>query len=394
MTRQLSNYSQPFYEIWLCNNLGKRIALLDKAITLGWIRAAGAVGGIDLVVPDYYPSNFWIPDNSLQFWRTPELSIPPRLTAFGYIEKIQMKEHGGADIIHVSGADQMRLLEGKIVQLKSGHNNYSGPTDDLMKEIVRRNLGSLATDTSRDLTSYGLTVAPDASVGTDITMEASWETVLTSLRDFHATSAVKENGNNETHATYFDLAMVIQNDSVGYRFYTAQDYLGADRSSSSSKPAIFGREWGNMEQPVFEVDFTGEANYIYGLGNSEEKYKFLQLAWVQKGLAALANAPMGRKEKVALIRKIMSKKGLLDGTRAAAHVYRPTVKFTATLKDTPQTRYDIDWGFGDLITTVYRNQIQDGMVSAVGGTVNEIGQEKLVAKMEIHGVQEFITDGS
>jgi hypothetical protein len=394
MTRQVNYYSQPFYEVWLCNNLGKRIALLDRAITFGWMRGAGAVGGIDLIVPDYYPDHFWIPDNSIQYWRTPSLDHPPQLVSFGYVEKIELKEHGGADIVHVSGGDQMRLLEGRAVQLVSGSKEYSGPTDDLMKDMVRRNLGNLATDPLRDLTAYGLTVLPDASAGTEITIEASFETVLDSLRDFFAASATKEDANGETHPTYFDLQMSIDNDAVQYRFITAQDFIGADRTSSSPKPAIFGREWGNMESPQFVADFTGEANYIYGLGNSEEKHKLIQQAWVQKGLAALAKSPMSRKEKVVIIRKFMNKLGLLDGTRAAAHVYRPHVKFTATLKDTPQTKFGVDWKFGDLVTGVYRNQIQDGMISAVGGTVNEAGQEQLVAKLEIQGVQEFITDGT
>lgn len=394
MTRTLGNYSQPFYEIWLCNNEGKRIALLDRAITFGWMRGAGAVGGIDLVVPDYYPQSFWIPDNSIQIWRTPSLDVSPKIVSFGYVETIEFKEYGGYDVVHIAGGDQMRLLQGRVVLLVSGSKRYSGPADDLMKDIVRRNLGSLATDPLRNMTAYGLSVDQDASHGTSLEMEASFETVLDALRDFYAASATKENGSGNTVPTFFDLGMQIDEDKVEYRFRTAQSFLGSDRTSSSAKPAIFGREWGNMEKPVFKADFSGEANYIYGLGNSEEKHKLLQEAWVQKGLAELARAPLSRKEKVAIIRKFMNKLGLLDGTRAASHIYRPSVTYTATLKDTPQARYDVDWTFGDLVTTVYRRQIQDGMVSAVGATVNEIGAEQLTAKFEIRGVQEYISEPS
>jgi hypothetical protein len=392
--RAFYDYQQPFYEVWVSTNNGDRIALLDRAITFGYTKVNGAVGGFSVIVPDYYPDSFWRPDNTLQIWRSTEAGAIPKLASFGYMLKTTRKEHAGADVITIEGPDEMHLLGARVVVFSStGEATFSGPCDDMMKKAVRRNLGDETFDTARDLTDWGLVVTDDASLGVDIDLRNSWGTVLDALREMHGVSANKpDDTTDEVHPVYFRLKATPSDTDITYRFETFVDRPGADRRLTSGKPAMFSREWGNLEKPVLSLDFTDSANYIYGLGNSEELYKFLQEAWVQKRLARLENAPIGRREKVRRIRKALAREGLLDGSRAAAHLVRPKFNFSAVIKDTPQAKYTIDWDFGDEVPCMFRGQTYDGIINGIAVAVTETGQEKVQAKVELNDVKGEVVD--
>ena len=59
---------------------------------------------------------------------------------------------------------------------------------------------------------------------------------------------------------------------------------------------------------------------------------------------------------------------------------------SGTLLDTTQTRYGLDWSFGDRVTITYRDLQLDGMINAVTIRINDQGQETLDARLEMDDI--------
>jgi len=62
--------------------------------------------------------------------------------------------------------------------------------------------------------------------------------------------------------------------------------------------------------------------------------------------------------------------------------YRPTTRFTGALVDTPESRYGVHWRLGDRVTASFRGRQFDVIIRAVQVSVNQAGNESIVAKLE------------
>jgi hypothetical protein len=62
---------------------------------------------------------------------------------------------------------------------------------------------------------------------------------------------------------------------------------------------------------------------------------------------------------------------------------RPVVRFDALLLDVANTRFGKDWDYGDNITARYKGREFSGMVDGYIISMDELGNEEFIARMEI-----------
>ena len=369
-------YRSASYEVWICSSSGVRLHLLDTFIDLKFSRAVSSVGRaiINIDSTDFSIFRFVKPDFIVQIWRSFTNEIP-KLEFIGFIRKIRIFQMNRSDIIEVTCEDQISILTSRIVAYTSEgtESELSGFADDICKDIVRYNLGASAP-IDRDLTTYGFQVAPDLSLAAPIQIPTAWNIVLDALKK------VSENSFFEGIPLFFDCIPVIGNSSVGFEFQTFAQQLGNDRTYESGVPTVFSAEFGNLENPSLEFDFTDEKTVVYGGGQGESNKRQI---FVAEDTERSNISPWNRRELFFNANSARTSSMLENVTNQVLEANRPRVKFTGQLKDTLQTRYGIDWRYGDRIAVSYRGIIFNAWINAVSFSLSSTSQETIQARAEV-----------
>jgi hypothetical protein len=369
-------YPQPAYEIYLDTPTGLRLALVESFTRLSTVRRRNAVGRFALVLPTGTLDDTFIrPDALLEIWRAPH-GAPARLWMAGLVRQPELVEVNGADQLVLSGHDGNGLLDSRIVAYyaDTAQAAKTDQADDMMKAIVRENLGSSAV-AARDLTAYGLTVAADVGLGPSITKKMAWKTVLDALK------AIADTAVTAGTPVYFDLVpQLLSATQIGWLFQTFVNRRGVDRTYTVGVPTVFGREWGNLENPRLVYDYSDEVTYAYVGGQGEGSDREV----VELGdTARIGQSPWNRREKFIQGSNETSTAALTARAQQALEEGRPRVRFSGSLKDTPQTRFGIDWDFGDTVPVTAFGRQFDADVDAVTITVDENGLEDIDARIEV-----------
>lgn len=364
------------YEVWLSTSTGTRLALLDNFISLKYVRAVNTVGAFSVTLPPGINRSLLQRDQMIEIWRGVD-GHNARLEFLGLIREIQIAERNFIRTITLSGADGNSLLENRIVAYAANNDKakVSGLADNAMKLAVRENLGASCTDTERDLSGYGLTVAPNNSLGPTIEKRYAWDRMIDVLRDF-ADMAYEEGTR-----LYFDMVpRIVSNTQLSWQFETYANQPGADRTYDSGNPTVFSSEWGNLINPTLSYDWRDEKAVCYVGGKGEEENRLVSEV---KSTATIDYSPWARREffynasnqtSTASAHNKMGKR-LLRAKRGRTN-------FTGQLLSTPQTRYGIEWNMGDLVTASFDGRQFDGLVSPVSVTVDRSG-EKIDARLEV-----------
>jgi hypothetical protein len=252
------------WELWLGDTRGKRIVPLDKVI--GWkvYQVANSIGGFQLQLPSTFPPDLLTGNNLIEFWRAPSNSLL-KFVSIGMIKVVELGSEEGKDTLIVSGTDQMDILDTKIIAYTEGSAQAlkTDHADDIMKAIVRENLGASAI-TGRTLSAYNVTVEADNHLAPSITRAFPFKNVLTTLKEIAAISS------QAGVPLYFRFVPVIQaDDTIGFRFETSIYQLESNRGALSATPVRFGKDYGNMKDEVLKMDYGEERNYVYVGGEGE-----------------------------------------------------------------------------------------------------------------------------
>lgn len=357
------------WEIWLDDASGRRLRVLDKVLEFGLTRVVNAPGAFSVTLPQSFKREWVAPDYMLEFWRN------GALLGVGVVQNIVMRDQGGQDLIILSGGDQLVLLDRRIVAYKAGATYASGTdnADDLLKEIVNRNFTSNASDADRSWTANGLTIAADASAAPSMTVSFAYRNVLDLLQDICAASAAAGT------ELYFDLVPSVQADNtLSFIFTTYTGQPGADHTGNDL--VVFSKEWGNLEAPEIEQDYTEFRSVAYGGGQGEGASRYL----VEKedtGLSGLST--WARAEMFVDVRNESAGAAVDSRTLAKLQEMRPRLRFSGYLLDTPAARYGIAWSFGDRVVSEYRGLSFDGLVNAISFSVDNEGAETITARIEV-----------
>lgn len=364
------------WEVWLSDQRGQRVRLVDNALEWYTVHNANNVGGFGLVVPYDQAARDFILDSIVEFWRKPYGGVM-RLENLGFVRRFAYSQgSAGETLLSVSGPDMLDLLRRRIVAYAAGsaYANKSNQADDMMRDIVRENLGANATDTARDLTAYGLTVEADLSLGASVDKAFSRAKVLDTLRDIADASA--QAGTD----LYFTLAPSWS--SSGYLqllFRVRSNWLGADRVNVGS-PVVFGQEWGNLSSPELVYDYGDELTYVYAGGQGEEDNRYV---YGVEDTTRSGKSVWNRREGWVDARTCTSEAEVQSRAKSALEDGKPTMRFSGILLDGENTRYGLEWEFGDWVSCSFAGAQFDGMVKATAISVDGQGNETIEARFEV-----------
>jgi hypothetical protein len=180
---------------------------------------------------------------------------------------------------------------------------------------------------------------------------------------------------------YFDFVPSFGSDGlldIVFTTYTSQ--IGQDRTQDGGNPVYFGKKFGNLANASYIEDHSDEVNYVYSGGQGLQDERDVQETsdTDRSGLSI-----WNRREGFAYATDMTTTAGVLSRGNAYMEQYRPIRAFSASLLDSEQARYGIDWQYGDRITAQYGGQEYDAMVNAVIIAVDESGQETLDTRAEV-----------
>lgn len=371
-----SVYPSATYTVWLCDPLGHRLELVEDWTEFSYARAHGAVGRAVIQRP------FRTVDRKLlerdyvwEVWRALP-GIPKRLVYAGMARRFRFREEERRDIVEVGLEDGMGLIYSRNVAYASGTSQAqkSDQVDDLMKAIVRENLGSTATDTDRDLSAYNFTVAADVGLGPSTNLAFSRQKVGEVLDKLFWDSAAQSN------PVFYDVEPFLTGTGLGWNFFTVTGQLGSDRTYGSGMPAIFSREFGNLENPDLSYDYEDEVTVAYVGGQGEGAGRMVESVMANGRRYA---SPWNRRETFFNGSNLTTVTQLQKKAAQIRREGRPKTRFTATLKDTAQTRYGLHWFYGDKVAVRAYGVEFDAWINAIGFRVDSNRRETLDCRVEV-----------
>lgn len=370
-------YPNVSYQVWLYNPYGTRIGILDNLTSLSFSRAIHSIGRFQINIPeDKINRSFAQPDNVIQIWRNSH-DNKRRLEFAGFVTGITYTSPKGKGEVILSGEDGLTLLKRRIVAYASGSSQAKKVDyiDDMMKEIVRENLGASATDSDRDLSSFGFSVNSDISAGPSESLSFPWKNVLNTLKKLSELSV--EVGT----PVFFDVVPGVATGNTSWNFDTFINQIGSDRTYVNGRPTVFSQQFGNLEDPNLSYNYSDEISYVYAGGQGEGSDREI----VERSDASREKrSPWARREDFVNYTNAENTASLQSAGDSVLQKRRPNIRFTGALKDTKQTRYGVDWVYGDKVVISHRGITFSAWINAVSFSVDSQGQETIQARVEVY----------
>lgn len=363
---------------------GVMLTMLEGVVSWDFARTFNDIGWFNVVMEDLDP-RFLAVDNLLEFYRTP-VGVSPILLGVGFLRSWEWAENErGASSLTLKGPDQIDLLNRRVVAYTDPEArwNKSGFADDLMKEVVSENMGPTSTDPwynrGRQYDPVYFSIAPDEGKGKSIVLEFQFRNVLAVLQDMASASAWPSEGDDwESLTVFFDCDYVAPGAFV---FRTWSPLRGVDRTIGSQiAPLIFSREAGNIANPSLRFDYSEEENIVYGLGQGDGEDRMVD---PENDVPRERLSIWNIREGIAPATEEATIQGVAWRAYVRMQEQRPQIVFQGDLLDTPQSRFGVEWGFGDLVTVRYRGFEFDGRVDTFVLACDASGGERLTAAVTI-----------
>jgi len=355
---------------------GQALAELPDVVEWDFARAANDLGYFTIRVNGDLDRRLLHVDNLLEFYRTPPGS-GPILLGVGFLRAWEwIMQEDGAISLKLSGPDQVDLLNRRVVAYTTeSYYTKSGYADDMMKAVVRENMGVDVVDVWYPLRTRAylpdhFTLAPDEGRGKDVDLTFQFRNVLAALQEISDASAWPSQDDNwEAKNVWFDC------DPIGpgqFMFRTWVPLRGVDRTMGSAiSPLIFSMEAGNLALPLLRFDYSEEQNIVYGLGPGMGEDRMVDPENdVPRGNLSIWNV----REGVVPATEEEEIQGVAWRAYLRMQEMRPRVVFSGDLIDTPQTRFGIEWGYGDLVTVQHMGLQFDGRVDSFNVHVGPDGE--------------------
>ena len=172
------------YELWLTSDTGERLAILERAVSFTYTHATGGLGFFSVTLPGTFPRQFLDTTRRVLFFRKPSGGAMA-LDFVGFIRRVVASTDANNQLTRtISGNGPNWLLDGRIVYASAGSPGAekTGDADDLMKAMVREQMGASAA-TARALLSTFFSVQADSSMGPTITKAFAYRPVLDVLQE-------------------------------------------------------------------------------------------------------------------------------------------------------------------------------------------------------------------
>ncbi len=356
------------YSVYLDDVQGNRIADASNFLLLEYSRVVNNVSTLKLTLPGNFNTQFLIiPDGRIEVWRKLDSGMEYLDTnTIWLIKKIDQKIDGsGLQTIVVEADTPLSILRepGRIVNYYAGQSQAvyaSAPADNQIKEVARDNIGADAAG-SRNISAY-ISIDPNLGLGASVAKSFAWRECLKVMQEFADAST--------TSGTY--VAFDIEADTpttLVFRTFTQQ--RGVDhRFPNGVNPVLISPEMGNLGETLLSVDYRNEITYVQAGGKGDSTNRLIASS---QDLARQGVSPFGLREYFKDATQYTSTTGLSAEADAVLRSGRARTIFQGRLIDTPDTRYGVDWGWGDYVTASAFGQQFDCRIDAVSVSVKPGG---------------------
>lgn len=358
------------YELVLYTQDGLRLAVIDQAVDFEYLRVLNGLGRFHVNLPVGFDKALIAKNRRIGFWRKPAGGARSQ-DFHGIVTRPVRRQSTGTVVARaIAGYSSNLLLRRKFVNYSAGSSQaeQSGPADNVMKAIVRENLGSSASG-ARQLPSTIFSVASDAGRGPTISRAFAWKNVLEILQEL--SNDARQKGTE----VYFDVVPVSEN-QVEFRTYIGQP--GADRTAGGPIPLIVGVDYDNLKDAEYDENFDDEVNAVSAGGQGEGAARVRATAVTPEA----SNNPFARAELFLDARHEANGNALLDIAEAELIAQRGTRRFSTQIQEAPGTIYGVDWSFGDRVTATFDGEQFDCLIRAVEVKVDGNGKEQITATLE------------
>jgi hypothetical protein len=350
----VSNYRLTMYDPFGANPVD-----LGRFEQLEWARVVNGVGAATITVPYTLPWSIFRRDNRILIERQAGAAWETAGETIYFLRRWGLELEGGLYKYSLLAFDANDLLRRRIVAYAAGSaqaKKAAAPATNLMKAVVRENLGALSTGTGRDLSDY-LTIPPNDGAGASIAKAFSRRQVLTVLQEVALSSALAG-----TYVAFDIVASTVA--ALTFRTYTGQ--RGADRRYPGGSAVVLSPEQGNLTSLKQVFDATEEATVAYAGGQGEGEERAVATA---TDSARLAASPFNRIEIFKDARNTDTEAALQDEADATLRAARPKRIFAARVNDTAGTQFGVHYRFGDYVTAQFAGESFDCRIEAVKVTV-------------------------
>ena len=389
------------YELWLLDDAGRKMFLLDKPANFAYSRSAMYLSTLQLE----YTFKEWLamvgkpffkPDWRIDVWRSPIPGHPLRREDMYTLRKPEViTREGGVQMIMLRGRNGMDFLNRRFVIQPEDtiYTNMNGPIDHMMNHIVTYqclygscldNNGVL--DNDRAFPRGEFSIEPVYNLGPTVDLSFAGRKVLDVIKELSELSFAMHEDDSANRKIYFGVVPVeLSGNSgiladptarVGYQFRTYADLRGTDRTQGIE----FSVENGNMESPTYIESHFDEVNAVYAMGQGTGD----QRAVVEvENLSLIRKSRWNRCEDVRTATYENDTAGLESAASVALGEGRPIVSLDCAFLNspgseyTPRSLYGLDWDMGDLLRVNYAGKQFDVEVINVYVSVDDTGQETI-----------------
>lgn len=269
----------------------------------------------------------------------------------------------GEFVTGIQAAGALKVLDWPVINyapglLQSHHSGYAG---NIIKQIARQNLGSLATDPGRDLSEH-LAIQANANDGAVLERDVGWRRLLDAVKEIAAASA--ENGID----LYYD---VVKNTGTGLlelRTYTGQ--RGTDRSTT----VVLSPELQTLASPDLKRDYNTAANRVIVAGTGQELWRnVVEVA----NAGQVNNSPWGYiKEHLYTTDQATTAAEAIIFGESYLRLNTNKITLSGTPMDTPAVQYGAHYGWGDKISIEFLGNVAVVSIDRVHVTVRD-GEEQI-----------------
>lgn len=372
-----------YYELTLADTAGNNVSRLNQFASLQYVLRENAVGALSLVTPDTSLFNSISEDWRIRVWRAIDGGAMYQEGSGddGALWLVTQKQittgPDGLTLMSLTCADAKDILARRTVDWYAGtsYTSKSAPADNMMKAIVRENLGasgpySGANATGRDLVTPGyLSVQADTSAISSRSKAFAWRNVLTVLQEIAASAS------DTSELAFFDI-VELPSGVLEFRTYAGQ--RGTNRTyyltdaTVNPNALILSPDNGSLTEPSISYEWAAEYNAVRAAGEGEGSARLINIALDQ---SRINRSPFGRRERFIDSRN--------NGSSTVALFYeavsellnnRAKVRLSGKVTEALNLRYGIHYKHGDMLTAEAFGIRFSARVTSVTVTVNNAGE--------------------
>lgn len=330
-------------------------------------------GVLDIELPGDFPASYLMEDG--QFEIEYSISGTPKVEGETgwFIRRIQKaKNKAGESVYAVTAFSALHIIKRRYITYYAG-SSYSEKVaehwDDMLREFVRENYGSLAQDPARNLSPW-LIIQSDISQGISYQKAGPWRPIADVIQE-----VVEDIRGKGTICTY-DVVRGATQGTYEFRIYIGP--RGMDHRYSTSNPVIISESRRNLIQPKIDLDWQTEATAVYAAGQGEEADRTIKLALDQSRINV---SPFNRIEFVQEARMASKDETVEAEAYAALQLRRPRKIFTGKISQTEGCIYNYHWGWGDLVTAEYEGEFFDCYIDTVTVSIAQDGTKQATGNL-------------